>query len=116
VRTVTKRSRGVSLATVCEDLRVYLVGWRNYFQIAECRSILEDLDKWIRRRVRAFWLRQWRNPHRIYAQLRKLGLDPLRARQGAAYARRWWRASDMVVHMAMTNRRLDELGLPRLAA
>ena len=116
VRELTKRSRGVSLGTVCEDLRVLLAGWKNYFQLAECRSVFEDLDKWIRRRIRAFRLRQWRTARKTFTELRRLGLSPTRARQGAAYAGRWWRASDQAVHFALTNHRIDELGVPRLAA
>ena len=58
VRVITSRTGGRSIASVTQDLRSYLVGWKNYFQLAETPSIFLALDEWIRRRVRAVQLKQ----------------------------------------------------------
>lgn len=53
VRHMTSRMRGRSVAQVCQDLRVYLPGWRNYFQLVEFITVFRELDRWIRHRLRA---------------------------------------------------------------
>ena len=52
VRQLTRRSRGVSLTQMVEQLASYLRGWRGYFGFCETSTALRDLDSWIRRRLR----------------------------------------------------------------
>ncbi|MEA4901022.1 group II intron maturase-specific domain-containing protein [Desulfitobacterium sp.] len=33
-------------------LRCYIVGWINYFKIADIRTLLTQTDEWMRRRIR----------------------------------------------------------------
>ena len=60
VRTLTRRSRGVSLEQMVEQLASYLRGWRGYFGFCETSSELRDLDSWIRRRLRCVIWKQWK--------------------------------------------------------
>ncbi len=60
VREMTRRTRRVSLTRLVAELSRYLVGWRGYFGFCETPSILLILDRWIRRRLRAFVWRQWK--------------------------------------------------------
>ena len=53
VRVLTRRTRGASLAAIVTDLSRYLIGWRGYFGFCETLSVLRDLDRWIRRRLRS---------------------------------------------------------------
>jgi group II intron reverse transcriptase/maturase len=115
VRRITRRSRGRSLAQVCGDLRVYLVGWKAYFQLADTPRIFVDLDKWIRHRLRALQLKHWKRGPTIYRELRARGMSDLAARPVAANGRRYWRYSAQPIHAALPNKLFDELGLPRLA-
>ena len=116
VRELTRRIRGRSLAQVCDDLRGYLGGWKQYFQIAETPRIFVDLDKWIRHRLRAFQLKQWRRGRTIYRELRARGMCDLAARPVAANGHRWWRYSGQPLHAALPNKLFADLGLPRLGA
>jgi group II intron reverse transcriptase/maturase len=116
VRAMTRRVVGRSVARVCEDLALYLRGWKQYFQIAEVRSIFKELDAWIRHRLRALQLKQWRHGRVIYRELRARDMDHRRAAWVAANARRWWAFSSMPIHFALPNALFDELGIPRLAA
>jgi hypothetical protein len=59
VRRLTRRTRGVSLAQVIEELRQYLKGWEAYFGFAEVQSPLRELDTWISRRWRGDLWKQW---------------------------------------------------------
>lgn len=116
VREITRRSRSQSIARVAADLRSYLVGWKNYFQLADTPKIFRELDKWIRHRLRALHLKHWRRGRVIYRELRVRGLPEHAAAQVAANGRRWWKNSAMLIHVAFPTRYFDELGVPRLAA
>jgi len=116
VRLITKRTRGRSIEQVAIDLRGYLLGWKQYFRLAETPRILRDLDKWIRHRLRAIHLKHWRRPATIYRELKGRGLSDIGARRVAKNARRWWRNSGMLIHVAFPIRYFDDLGVPRLAA
>ena len=53
VRELTRRTRGISLGQMTKELASYLQGWRSYFGYSQTPSVLEKLDKWIRRRLRS---------------------------------------------------------------
>jgi group II intron reverse transcriptase/maturase len=116
VRLITGRMRGRSLQQVCEELKGYLSGWKQYFQLVETPGILARLDEWIRHRLRALQLKQWTRGRTIFRELRRRGLSRTTAAKVAAYGRCWWRNSAMAIHIALPNSLFDELGLPRLAA
>jgi len=77
VRELTRRTRGVSLQRMVNELTVYLCGWRGYFGFCQTPSELAELDSWVRRRVRCFvwkqW-KQWKHFKRRVAELRKRGV------------------------------------------
>lgn len=68
VREITGRQRGRSVTAVIEKLRGYLVGWRNYFSLATTPRIFAQLDEWIRRRLRALQLKQWKRGRRAFRE------------------------------------------------
>jgi group II intron reverse transcriptase/maturase len=116
VRQITGRSRGRSLSSVIAELRSYLVGWKEYFRLTEMRSVFRDLDQWIRRRVRMVQLKQWKRGPRIFRELCARGVPHNAAASAAAHARRWWRiARHPALNLALPNRELLHLGVPRLA-
>jgi group II intron reverse transcriptase/maturase len=115
VRRITRRTRGQSLAQVCEQMRVYLSGWKQYFRLAETPGVFARLDEWLRHRLRALQLKQWKRGTTIYRELRVRGLSSDAAARVARYGRRWWHNSAMAIHLALPNSLFDKLGLPRLA-
>lgn len=116
IREMTARACGRSIPQVIERLREYLRGWKEYFRLAETPSLFLELDGWIRRRLRALHLKQWRRGKTAYRELCSRGLSEMRAASVARYTRHWWRTSDGFIKIALPNRYFDELGLPRLAA
>ena len=116
VRQITRRTRGRSLPRICEVLRSYLGGWNGYFRLSETPRVFSDLDEWIRHRLRAVQLKQWKQGRTIYRELRARGLSSLRAAQVAANGRRWWKNSAMTIHGALPNSLFATLGVPRLGA
>jgi RNA-directed DNA polymerase len=116
VRRITRRTRGRSLPQICEELRRYLSGWKEYFRLSETTRVFSDLDEWIRHRLRAIQLKQWKRGRTIYRELCARGLSPPVAAQVAASARRWWKTSALNLNRALPNSLFARLGVPQLGA
>jgi RNA-directed DNA polymerase len=116
IRELTRRNRGVRVERMIEDLRRYLTGWRNYFGFCETRSVLEDLDGWIRRKVRCFLWKQWKRGRVRYRELTSRGVKPRLAAQSAGSPKGPWRLSKSpALSIALSNEWFASLGLPQLA-
>ena len=74
VRELTSRNKGVSTERMAEQLSRYLRGWLGYFGKCQTPSVLEGLDRWIRRRLRSAIWRQWRLGSTKFARLRQRGV------------------------------------------
>jgi RNA-directed DNA polymerase len=110
VRRITSRTRGISVMRVISDLSCYLRGWKNYFSLAEARSILRDLDKWILRRLRCIHLKQWGRSG--YRELSKRGVSVRLAWNTAKSAHGPWRLSHSpALSIALPLRYFVSLGL-----
>jgi len=114
VRELTRRTGGRSLEQVVRQLRIYVQGWKAYFRMAETPGVWSDLDKWIRHRIRAIQLKQWKRGTTAYRELRKLGASSEVAAQAAANTRRWWRSSGKLLHAVLDMKWADRIGVPRL--
>lgn len=113
VKAITRRNGGRSVRQVIEELACYLIGWRSYFRLTESPKDLDDLDRWIRRRLRLLQLKQWKRGTTAYPALLARGVPPTSAARIARHLRRWWHNS-LLANVAFPNRYYDELGLPRL--
>lgn len=115
IKTLMRAGRGRRLDRVCADLRRVLIGWLNYFSLAEVRSTFEQLDGWLRRRLRAVLWRQWTRPATRRRRLIERGLDADRAWKSAVNGRGpWWNAGASHMHQAIPTRYLRSLGLVSL--
>jgi hypothetical protein len=83
--------------------------------MADTPRVFVDYDKWIRHRLRALQLKQWKRGPKTYAELCKLGVAEDAAAQVAANTRRRWGNSAMLVHVGLDTRYYDRLGVPRPA-
>jgi len=116
VRAMTTRNGGRSLEAVFAELRSYLPGWKAYFRLADTPSIFHGLDQWIRHRLRAAQLKQWKRGTTVYRELRARGVPDRVSRAAAAQARRWWRiAAHGALHTALPTSYYDRMRVPRLA-
>jgi RNA-directed DNA polymerase len=115
IRQLTRRSGGRSMEQVVEKLRPYLLGWKAYFGVAQTPRVWRELDEWLRHRLRAIQLKQWRRPKTIYRELKALGATEDAARQVAGNCHRWWRNSRGVINTVLTIAYFDRLGVPRLS-
>jgi RNA-directed DNA polymerase len=115
VRALTRRNRGKSFADVLVKLAEYLRGWKSYFRLAQTPSQFGVLDGWIRHRLRAFKLKQWRRGRTAFREIVAMGASPRVAVTIAANLRSWWENARNLANSIMPNRFFDEQGLPRLA-
>lgn len=115
VRGLTRRTRGVSVERMAQDLARYLRGWIGYFGRCETPSVLEGLEQWTRRRLRSAIWKQWKRGPTRFAELRKRGVGKVLAAQTAGSAHGPWRLADSPgLHIALPNAYFDSLGIPRL--
>jgi len=115
VRAITRRNRGVGFERIIRELNSFLTGWVTYFRYAECRTWLQRLDEWIRRKLRCYRLKQCKRPKAIFNFLRQLGVPRWSARELAGTGRSWWRKSRCPqAHQAMNKAWFDSLGLVSL--
>jgi RNA-directed DNA polymerase len=116
VRELTRRTRGVSTERMAEELARYLRGWLGYFGKCQTPSVLENLEKWFRRRLRSAIWKQWKRGSVRFAELRKRDVGKDLAAQTAGSAHGPWRLADSpALHIALPNVYFDSLGIPRLA-
>jgi RNA-directed DNA polymerase len=115
IRQLTRRSGGRSMQDVADGLRSYVVGWKAYFRLAQTPGVWKQLDQWMRHRMRAVQLKQWKRGKTIYRELLALGAKPEVARKTAANSRCWWRNSGTTLNAALTLEWADKLGIPRLS-
>jgi RNA-directed DNA polymerase len=115
VRELTRRTRGVSIERMAGDLSRYLRGWIGYFGKCETPSVLQGLERWIRRRLRSTVWKQWKRGRVRFAELHKWGVRRALAAQTAGSAHGPWRlANSPALAWALPNAYFDSLGIPRL--
>ncbi len=114
VRQITGRNGGRSMARVTSKLRRYLLGWKGYFRLADTPGVFRELDQWIRHRLRAIQLKQWKRGRTVYRELCARGMSRRAASIVAANTRRWWRNSAMAINIALPNSYYESMGVPHL--
>lgn len=93
-----------------EQWRRYIIGWWNYFRLADWRREVEDLTGWIRRHIRkCFWLR-WKTPRGRLNALRRLGVKGRALGNAYCSAGAWPMARHWVLHQALSNKALERYG------
>ena len=115
IRQLTRRTRGRSLEQIAKDLRSYVPGWKAYFRLAQTPKLMRELDEWLRHRLRAVQLKQWRGGTTMFRALRALGANVDLAARIAGNARRWWRNSRMGLNRVLPVEYFDRLGVPRFS-
>ena len=115
LRELFRIGRGRSLARLIAELRPKLIGWVSYFRKSEVRIVFEELDQWIRRKLRAILWRQWKRNWTRARELNRRGLAFDRAWLSATNGRGpWWNAGASHMHQAVPTRYFSQLGLPSL--
>jgi hypothetical protein len=117
IRELTQRTRGVSVDQLIGSLKRYLTGWRGYFGFCETPRVLQQLDQWIRRRLRCFLWKQWKRGRTRFKKLVARGVSRDLAAQTAGSPHSAWRLScSPALSIALPNRYFRSLGLPSVGS
>jgi RNA-directed DNA polymerase len=112
LREVFRVGRGQSVGRTVETLAPLLRGWMQYFRLAQTRGVFEELDGWLRRRLRCILWRQWKRPRTRAQRLMQRGLDEARAWASANNGRGpWWNAGASHMNDAFRKTFFERLGL-----
>ena len=110
-----RKGRGRNLKQFVEELTPMLRGWTNYFRLAEVKGLFEELDGWIRRKLRCIIWRQKKRTKARAKILMKRGLSEERAWRSASNGRGpWWNAGASHMNAAFPKSYFDQLGLVSL--
>jgi len=115
LRQTFRAGRGRRIATVLCELAPKLRGWVAYYRLSEVRGVFEQLDQWLRRKLRALYWRQWKRWRTRIKELRRRGIEPRRAAYSAMNGRGpWWNAGASHMNQAVPTAELRHLGLVSL--
>ena len=115
VATICAQGRGRSLIETIDRLNPVLRGWMNYFSLTQSRRPIEELDAWVRRRLRCLVWRQWKQPKTRESKMRSMGLDAHRAWKSSVNGRGpWWNAGARHMVSALPPKYFAKLGLVSL--
>jgi len=114
LRWLTRRTRSGKLEEVIREINRLIMGWIGYFQIADTPSVFDELDRWLRRRLRQLVWKRWKRGKTRFRGLVSLGVSRKRAALGARGKSPWHMAKSPVVHEAMSNTYWRSLSLVSL--
>ncbi len=115
LRGILRRGRGCALPKVIAAVNEAAVGWVRYFGLAQVKAVFEELDQWIRRKLRCMLWRQWKRPRTRAKKMIRLGLEEERAWRSAYNGRGpWWNAGASHMNACVTTHRLHQQGLVSL--
>jgi RNA-directed DNA polymerase len=111
VKELTSRSNGMGNDDRAEKLRRYIMGWINYFKIADMKSLLQSTDEWMRRRIRMIFWKQWKRVRTRSEKLQSLGIRKQQAWEYANTRKSYWRTSNSpILSKSLGNNTLKGLG------
>lgn len=117
IRIITSRSNAMSMESRYNKLKQVIVGWVNYFKIANMGKIAQNLDKWIRRRIRMCYWKQWKKIKARYENLKRLGIKDETAWTCANTRKGYWRLSDnQIINKVLNNKILERQGYISLSS
>jgi RNA-directed DNA polymerase len=115
IREVLKSARGRRVGRTIEELNPVLRGWAAYFKLTETKRAVEELDGWLRRKLRCILWRQWKRPYTRAKNLMKAGLREERAFRSAFNQRGpWWNSGASHMNAALPKSFFERLGLVSL--
>jgi len=111
VKEITKRNRGKSFDKIVAELKKFTDGWIQYFGIADMKTLVDELNQWVRRRLRMYIWKQWKKNTARFKNLMKLGVAKRKAWEWANTRKSYWHtANSWILATTITNERLELRG------
>lgn len=112
IRAITCRSKPYTMEDRMMEIRRLNYGWGNYFKLSEAKSVFEELDKWVRSRLRLCYWKQWKKPKTRIKQLERMGIKPNQAYMWGNTRQGYWRTvQSPILRSAIDNAFLKKEGL-----
>lgn len=116
LKPVWRRGRGRTVTDTVRELNPIIRGWVGHYRLVDVKGQLEELDRWVRRKLRCVLWRQWKTPRTRFRRLLRRGVDDARAHAGAMNPRGpWWNAGASHMNQAVPNSALRDMGLVSFA-
>lgn len=109
LKELTKRNKGWGNDYRRQKLKEYIQGWLNYFRLADMKSLMAEIDAWLRRRIRSIYWKQWKKVKTKYRNLKALKLPEWKVHELANSRKGYWRMAQ-VLSCALTNKIIAQLG------
>ncbi|WP_261301721.1 group II intron maturase-specific domain-containing protein [Paenibacillus andongensis] len=111
IKELTSRSNGMGNAERAKKLSRYIMGWVNYFRIADIKKLLKTTDEWMRRRIRMVFWKQWKRVKTKFEMLMSLGIQEQKAWEHANTRKSYWRTSKSpILSISLGNNTIKGLG------
>ena len=111
IKELTSRSNGWGNEFRTNRIRRYIIGWVNYFKIADMKNLMIATDEWLRRRIRMIYWKQWKKVKTRFRELKHFGIDDDKAWQFANTRKGYWRISNSpILNRSLDNQTLGNLG------
>jgi group II intron reverse transcriptase/maturase len=115
LKKIFRRGKGKNIRTTVEEMTPKLRGWVIYFRYSEVKGIFDELDGWLRRKLRRILWKQWKRPYTRARNLMRRGLSEATAWRSATNGRGpWWNAGAAHMNKAFPKSYFDKLGLVSL--
>ncbi|MBU8798493.1 hypothetical protein KM909_19845 [Virgibacillus pantothenticus] len=116
LKRITKRNRGRNLEVILKEIQQLMTGWINYYGIGEMKGFMKNLNGWLKRRIRQYIWKQWKNPRTKRKNLIHLGIDKRKAYEWSNTRKGYWTiSSSYVLHRSLTDKELASRGYKDIA-
>jgi RNA-directed DNA polymerase len=104
LRDLTSRTTGAPVPQLITRVNSLVKGWVGYYRLADTPSVFQELDEWLRHRLRQLLWKRWKRPATRYRELVTRGVPAFSAREAAGSGKGPWRLSaSPPVHQALNN-------------
>ncbi|MED4071746.1 group II intron reverse transcriptase/maturase [Priestia endophytica] len=115
LKQLTRRNRSGDIRQIIKEINEVTTGWINYYGISYMKRYIQDINQWIRRRIRQIIWKRWKRTKTRYKSLIKLKIPQQKAREWANTRKGYWRiACSYILHEAINNKILEKVGLKDL--
>ncbi|MTI72009.1 MAG: group II intron reverse transcriptase/maturase, partial [Firmicutes bacterium] len=108
IRKKTVRNAGRKMINIIKALNPVLRGWINYYRVANIKTLIRDIMRWIRRRLRMIKMKQWKTYKAMHKEMRRQGIKG----NGKKMAVTKWKNSKVhIIHRLLPNKYFHDLEL-----
>lgn len=111
LKELTSRNNGMGNEYRVIKIKQFIIGWANYFSYADMKNLLITIDKWLKRRIRQIYWKQWKKVKTRYKMLRHFGINKYKAWEFANTRKSFWRISKSpILSRSLDNKTIASLG------